>query len=387
MNERTFYEFFAGGGMARLGLGSDWRCLFANDYDPMKSAIYRDNWGQEDFVEGDINTISPNQLPGKADLAWASFPCQDLSLAGNAAGLGTFEQQTRSGSFWAFWRLMEELIAHKRGPRAIVLENVYGFLTSNGGRDFALVARCLSLSGYRFGAIVLDAVHFVPQSRPRVFLIAYCASMPVPTRLIAKERQASWHPPAMAQAVERLAEIDRAQWLWLDPPVARQAVDRLDVLIEDDNARLDWHTPSETDRLVSMMSMISQGRLDAMKRAGRRMIGTIYKRTRVESGKRIQRAELRTDGIAGCLRTPGGGSSRQIVIIVNGQEVKSRLLSAREAARLMGLPESFKIPQRYNDAYHLAGDGVVVPVVRFIAEQLLNPFFELNRPLRLRGAA
>jgi DNA (cytosine-5)-methyltransferase 1 len=73
------------------------------------------------------------------------------------------------------------------------------------------------------------------------------------------------------------------------------------------------------------------------------------------------------------LRTPAGGSSRQAIVVVEGKSIRSRLLSPREAARLMGLDDSYILPDRYNDAYHVAGDGVCVPVVRYIAEQLLEP--------------
>src|SRR5688572_14141636 len=101
----TFYEFFAGGGMARAGLGNAWECLFANDFDDMKASVYLDNWKHE-VACVDIAKLSACDLPGTADLAWASFPCQDLSLAGDYRGLGKQEanQHTRSGSFWPFWR-------------------------------------------------------------------------------------------------------------------------------------------------------------------------------------------------------------------------------------------------------------------------------------------
>lgn len=88
MGERLgFYEFFAGGGMARAGLGEGWECLFANDFDAKKAASYRENWGAAGLHVGDVGRVSTAQLPGRADLIWASFPCQDLSLAGAGAAL------------------------------------------------------------------------------------------------------------------------------------------------------------------------------------------------------------------------------------------------------------------------------------------------------------
>lgn len=104
------------------------------------------------------------------------------------------------------------------------------------------------------------------------------------------------------------------------------------------------------------------------------MIGGIYRRTRPDgSGGKVQRAEVRFDNISGCLRTPAGGSSRQTILVVEESRVRSRLLSPREAARLMGLPDDYILPRNYNEAYHLAGDGVAVPVVRFLAERILEP--------------
>jgi DNA (cytosine-5)-methyltransferase 1 len=122
------------------------------------------------------------------------------------------------------------------------------------------------------------------------------------------------------------------------------------------------------------MSAVNLRKVETAKKMGRRMVGTIYRRTRRdEAGRRVQRAEVRFDDIAGCLRTPVGGSSRQSIMIVDRQSVRSRLLSPREAARLMGLPDTYKLPSNYNEAYHLAGDGVVVPVVRYLAANILEP--------------
>jgi DNA (cytosine-5)-methyltransferase 1 len=117
------------------------------------------------------------------------------------------------------------------------------------------------------------------------------------------------------------------------------------------------------------------------------MVGSVYKRTRVENGVKRQRAEVRFDDVAGCLRTPAGGSSRQTIVVVDGPLVRSRLLSPREAARLMGLPDGYRLPSGYNDAYHLAGDGVAVPVVRFLARTLFEPILAANAPSASRQAA
>ena len=110
------------------------------------------------------------------------------------------------------------------------------------------------------------------------------------------------------------------------------------------------------------------------------MVGGLYRRIRPDAdGKRIQRAEVRFDDVAGCLRVPAGGSSRQTIVIVEGALVRSRLLSPREAARLMGLSDDYLLRNNCNDAYGLMGDGVVVPVVRFLAEHILELILQSTR--------
>ena len=175
----AYYEFFAGGGMARGGLGESWRCLFANDFDRKKAESYRANWGGDELHVGDVRELSTARLPGRADLVWASFPCQDLSLAGAGAGL----KGERSGTFWPFWDLMKALRQEGRAPALIVLENVCGALTSHGGKDFTKICEALAKERYRFGALVIDAALFVPQSRPRLFIIAAREDVAIPSSL------------------------------------------------------------------------------------------------------------------------------------------------------------------------------------------------------------
>ena len=182
MGKPTFYEFFAGGGMARAGLGSSWKCLFANDFDRKKGETYRANWGADALLVGDVRTLETKQLPGHADLIWASFPCQDLSLAGAGAGLAG----ARSGTFWPFFDLVKKLRAEGRGPKLLVLENVCGALTSHGGKDFSAICDALADEGYNFGALVIDAALFLPQSRPRLFIVAVREDVAVPSDLIGQ---------------------------------------------------------------------------------------------------------------------------------------------------------------------------------------------------------
>lgn len=375
----SYYEFFAGGGMARAGLGPDWSCAFANDIDEKKGAAYKANWGAEHLKIADVASLTTDILPGQADLAWASFPCQDLSLAGAGAGL----EGHRSGTFWPFWKLVCDLNGENRAPKVVVLENVAGALSSHEGRDFAAIASAMTIAGYRLGALLIDAVHFVPQSRPRLFIVAVRNEFEIATTLYAGNPDPFWHPEHLRMGYERLAKRAKASWIWWTLPVPPPRTAVFSDLIEEEPSGVVWHTKDETRRLLSLMSPLNRKKVERARRCGGRVVGGVYRRTRKdETGNRVQRAEVRFDDISGCLRTPAGGSSRQTILIVDGSIIRSRLLSPREAARLMGLPDSYRLPPKYNDAYHLAGDGVVIPVVRFLTEHILNPVI---RPLDLRS--
>jgi DNA (cytosine-5)-methyltransferase 1 len=390
MTQFTFAEFFAGGGMARAGLGESWRCLFANDFDRKKVATYEANWGAGDIRHGDVASLTLGDLPANpVDLAWASFPCQDLSLAGGYRGLGREHDNapTRSGTFWPFWTLMRGLVQAGRAPRTIVLENVHGCLTSHGGKDFAAIASALSDSNYRFGAAVINASHFAPQSRCRVFFIAAREDEEISSALFAGEPQPEWHPAALIKAHAGITPKAKANWVWW--AIAKPAPRTLTFsdILEDVPTGVKWHTAAHTRYLLELMAPLHRRKVAQAGNLGRRIVGTIYRRTRPdENGTKRQRAEVRFDEIAGCLRTPAGGSSRQTILVVEGKTVRSRLLSPREAARLMGLSDAYRLPERYNDAYHVCGDGVFVAVVGHLGATLLEPLLRANRTGELIAA-
>jgi DNA (cytosine-5)-methyltransferase 1 len=362
---REFYEFFAGGGMASLGLGKSWTCTFANDIDERKAASYRYRFGSDHFHLQDVGLLTTKDIPGHAELAWASFPCQDLSLAGNGKGLNG----KRSGTFRPFWNLMQDLQREGRAPKLIVLENVCGAITSNNGRDFAEIAQAVASMNYRFGAMVIDAVHFVPQSRPRLFVVIVAPEVDLPAGIMRADPGAIWHPRNLVEAKFKLSKEAQDRWIWWNLPAPPERKTVFSDLIEEQPSVVKWNSHEETRALLEMMSLLNRAKVRSAQRDGVLRVGTLYKRTR--DGK--CRAEVRFDDVAGCLRTPTGGSSRQTIIVVRGQSVRTRLLSPREAGRLMGLPENYALPQSYNDAYRLAGDGLVVPAVSHLAKGILTP--------------
>ena len=381
---QTYYEFFAGGGMARIGLGADWHCLFANEFSEKKAAAYRLNFGpSRELKVQDVATLTTEDIAGSATLAWASFPCQDLSLAGNGKGL----KGERSGTFHAFWSLIEQLDSQGRGVPLVVLENVVGAITSNGGRDFRTIIEVVTQAGYRVGPLVMDAARFVPQSRPRLFLVGVKQDLPLPPALVSGEPSEVWHSKALLAAYERLPASTRERCVWWRLPEPHRLSATLAELVEAEPEGVPWHTADETQRLLSLMSDTNLNKVRKAQAYGKIIVGTVYKRIRVEDGgEKRQRAEVRFDQISGCLRTPVGGSSRQLILVVHGRSIRSRLLSPREAARLMGVPESYRLPDRYNEAYHLMGDGVAVPVVRWLSKHLLSPLAQTIHRRSLKAA-
>ena len=385
----SFFEFFAGGGMARMGLGEVWDCAFANDCSEKKAQVYRANFADALKIlrVDDVANIRIPELPGTPDLVWGSFPCQDLSLAGAGAGLSG----ERSGVFWPFLKLIKGLQDQERGPKIVVLENVEGILTSHDGSDFRTVIETLSKSGYRVGALTVDAVHFVPQSRPRVFFIAVSKDVCPLTRFTKAAPVAGakypWHSEALRAVQHSLPNALKKDWLWWDmASPAPRALTIQDLL--EPHEEVSWSPPETTRKLLAMMSDVNLAKVHKAKRLGTAVVGTVYKRTR----NGVQRAEVRFDGISGCLRTPGGGSSRQTILLVEEERVRSRLLTPREAARLMGIPDSYALPSNYNDAYHVSGDGLAVPAVSWIEQELLRPLMNLirnssNEPVVERGEA
>lgn len=371
-----YYEFFAGVGMARAGLGDGWQCLFANDCDQLKQASYSNNWAGENFDSRDVAEVEASDLESLADLAWASFPCQDLSQAGSKAGIGEAGgvAPTRSGAVWPFLKIIRDLADEGRHPVLLALENVVGLLNANGGTDFRSLCGALNEIGYRFGAVVADASHFVPQSRQRVFVIAVRREVLIPAALQADLPQSPWHSPTLLRARAGLPAAEASSWIWWSPgaPPAAKHSEIEDIVDLSDEA--EWNADEATVRLLGMMSQPHLDRLAVAKAEGRPMIGSLYLRMRPNgNGANVQRAEIAFGSTLGCLRTPKGGASRPRIIVVEGERVRTRLLSVGEAARLMGLREDFVLPEAYHDCFRLIGDGVVPAVVRFLADRLLEP--------------
>jgi len=347
----TFVEFFAGSGLVTEALSGYFTPLWANDICPKKAEVYRANHGSEHFHLKSIMDIHGTSIPA-ADVSWASFPCQDLSLAGNIDGI----RGLRSGLVWQWLRVLDE--QPMRNP-ILVAENVVGLVSANRGIYYRQLHAALVQRGYQIGAIMLDAVNWVPHSRPRIFVIAVAKAIDVEPFVASHP---SWcHTKAIVDAANGLES-----WVWWKMPTPSQRRKSLADLVD---LEIPCYDESRGGKLLGLIPREHAREMDSYL-PGTVRIFPAYRRTR--NGKQV--LELRFDEIAGCLRTPEGGSSRQFLVIKRADgTVGVRLLSSREAARLMGAPEAYMLPGSYNDAYKAMGDAVVVPVARFLARHLLLP--------------
>jgi len=286
-------EFFAGIGLVRLALENHgWQIAFANDIDPEKYEMYKANFGADHFVLDDVHKLSPERIPA-CDLFTASFPCNDLSIAGAWEGLNG----RQSSAFWGFIDILKAL--GDRRPPLVLLENVVGFLQSHGGRDFESALLALNRLGYAVDAFILNAAHWTPQSRPRLFVVA----KPLARTIRKTFALATDARPDMLQRF--IFTHQHIEWDIRDLPDLPKPTAKLSDIVENlDNDDPRWWNQERADYFFGQLSERHLRDAEAMIRGRTYTYATAFRRVR--HGRSM--AELRTDGIAGCLRTPRGGS-------------------------------------------------------------------------------
>ncbi len=352
-------EFFAGIGLVRAALveaGVD--VVWANDIHPVKARLYAANFPSDDYVVGDVRAVRGSDLPA-VDLATASFPCTDLSLAGWRRGLAG----EQSGLFWEFARVLREMGAQR--PRAVLLENVPGLATSHGGGDLRDAVAQLNALGYSCDVFQVDARWFVPQSRPRLFIVGIpdeVGERPEapddlrPQHLVDFARR---NPGLRLHASPLLSSLPRRD--------TRTLADVVEPLAGTDDA---WWGPARTARFVASLSPLQAERLRQLRHAPAATWRTAYRRTR--DGVAVW--EVRPDPIAGCLRTARGGSSKQALVEAGAGQLRIRWMTGREYARLQGVADGFGFAGlSRNQVMFGFGDAVCVPVVAWIAREYLVP--------------
>ena len=365
-------EFFAGIGLMRVGLEeAGWETVVANDIDPVKRKLYLNHFvgfGNK-FILDDVHNLNAKDIP-TVDLATASFPCTDLSLAGKRAGL----QGAHSSAFWGFVEILKKM--EDRKPRLILLENVSGFLTSNNGKDFYSAMIALNAQGYAVDAFIVNATHFVPQSRVRMFIVGKIAN--------AHYKKTEYKLQSTQLRPEKLTKFihDHPDIHWdinMNLPELPAVKNNLSSIVEKvaKTSNL-WFCKDRVDYLLNQTFDRHLSKILELQEQKKYTYLTAFRRVR----NGVSMAEIRFDGIAGCLRTPKGGSARQILIEVGKGEINVRLLTPKECAILMGA-QNFTLSGTANEALFGFGDAVCVPVIKWIAENYLN--IELNKRINMKG--
>jgi len=343
----AFLDFFAGSGLVSHALSGWFELVWANDVCAKKAAVFAANHPGKPFVLGSVADVRGGDVPPAA-VSWASFPCQDLSLAGAAKGI----RASRSGLVWEWLRVMDAMAV---SPPVVVAENVVGLVSANDGRHYKELHEALTARGYRVGAVVLDAVHFVPQSRPRVFVVGVGADVDIAPALVGDGP--NWlHPASVARVGQTLPDF---VWWRLPRPRPRRCA--LSDLVD---RSLPCHDAATSQK---NLALIPAGHWRRLQESG---LPVVPGYRRIRDGRQV--LELRFDDVAGCLRTPAGGSSRQLLVLREEGGYKTRLLTAGEAARLMGAPRRFQLPGSDAEAYRAMGDAVAVPAAAYLARHLLS---------------
>ena len=351
-------EFFAGIGLVRAGLErAGVEVVWANDIEPIKQAVYASNFDAEHYVLGDVRDVCGASVPS-VDIATASFPCVDLSLAGYRRGL----EGEQSGLFFQFSRILREM--GERRPSVLMVENVSSFVSSRGGGDLRASIEELNDLGYVCDVVTVDASWFVPQSRPRLFIVGTSDRL--------GDAALGMASPLRSESVAAFVRSNGDLMLQeLPVPVPARNGHRLcDVVERLDPADERWWDRERLGKFTGSLSASHRRRLDLLRQDGGTQWRTAYRRTR----KGVAVWEIRSDDISGCLRTARGGSSRQAVVEASVDGARARWMTPREYARLQGVSDEFDY-SAVTDAQALFGfgDAVCVPVVTWLAQHVLVP--------------
>lgn len=364
----TVAEYFAGIGLVRMGLQPfGWKVVFANDFAPKKFEMYQEFFpdAKEHYKIDDIFKLNPAEIP-TTTLATCSFPCVDLSLAGNMNGI---INGSHSSAFWGFINILKA--QGDSAPPLVMVENVPGWLHSNNGKDFRVTVQALNDLGYFCDVFVLDALRFTPQSRLRVFLIgSKLVTTPTSPDLILKRSKS-----LLSEQLKKSIDSNRdLHWFYNElpepPPVNKSGLSNLVENLDDSDKR--WWSQDEVNRHLEMMADVHRERVEKLKSKDEISFRTFYRRIR----EGMQRAEVRDDDLSGCLRTAIGGSGKQFLIKMGAGHIKMRAMTPREYARLQGVPDSYNISINGVQALTGFGDAVCVPAISWIAENVLNPLAE-----------
>lgn len=366
---KTSADFFAGIGLVSQGLQKQgWDVVYAVDHSEEKYKLYTNYFSSSHCHLQGIRKVSGKYIPN-VTLAHASFPCTDTSVAGSRGGIEAGESST----FWEFVRILKEMSGFNKLPPFVTLENVEGLLSSGSGKDLTVILKTLNKLGYFVDLLLIDAACFVPQSRVRLFIIGNLSNQPFNCVVdeLALNRSSDARPQKVKNIIKANPDI---RWSIRNIPALPKCILKIDDIIDDSEK---WWSRERSDYLLSQMFDRHRKLVHIMMRNNYWSYGTVFRRMRVREGVKQSTAELRTDGIAGCLRTPKGGSARQILVRAGKGQLDARLINEIESSRLMGA-ENYTLPAgiALNDVLFGFGDAVCVPVIEWLTKHYLNPMLD-----------
>ncbi len=365
---KTAADFFAGIGLVTLGLQKQgWNVVYAVDHSEEKQKLYVNHFGVGHYHLNDIKKVTGIEVPN-ITLAHASFPCTNTSVAGSRSGLHSGESST----FWEFIRILKEMKSFSKIPPFVMIENVEGLLSSGAGKDLTAILTALNELGYCVDILLVDAAYFVPQSRLRLFIMASLISS-CSNQLSQQFFIENYSNARPQKIMDFIVANPHIKWSIRDIPLLPNRVLQLNNIVD---LSAQWWCRERSDYLFNQMFDRHKKIIYRMTKNNYWSYGTVFRRMRQRDGIKQSTAELRTDGIAGCLRTPKGGSARQIIIRAGKGQFDARLINEVESARLMGAVD-YTLPTgiSLNSILFGFGDAVCVPVIEWIAKYYLNPMF------------
>ncbi len=351
----TFIDLFAGIGGIRMAFeGIGGRCLFTSEWDSYAQKTYVENYPSGHTLNGDITKVEATEIPDH-DLLLAGFPCQPFSIAGvskkNALGRAHgFACETQGTLFFDICRIIEA-----KQPRAFLLENVKNLMSHDKGRTFDVIKRALDDLGYDIHPRVVDGAHFVPQHRERILIVGF-------------------------------RKADRVAFDWNALPLPKKNECKLNAVLhrcDGSEPQLAW----DGDRFFNHAAQCVDPKYTLTDKLWAYL--QAYAEKHRAKGNGFGFGLVTEDSVTRTLsaRYYKDGSE---ILVYQGKKNNPRRLTPRECARLMGFPDTFRIPVSDTRAYKQFGNSVVVHAMSHVA-RLMQPMLnasvtEPELPLRYAAA-
>lgn len=329
----TFIDLFAGVGGIRAAFEDiGGCCVFTSEWDEYAQKTYAENYRDGHVIHGDITKIPPADVPDH-DVLLAGFPCQPFSIAGvskkNALGRAHgFACETQGTLFFNICTILET-----KRPRAFLLENVKNLMSHDKGRTWDVIKRSLDDLGYDISPKVVDGAHFVPQHRERILIVGFRKE-----DRIAFDWDALPMPP---KGVRKLRDI-------------LHRCDGAEPVLEWDGDRFFDHAAGKVQDKYTLTPKLWRYLQDYAEKHRAKGNGFGFGLVFPDSVTRTLSARYYKDGSE--------------ILVYQGDSMNPRRLTPRECARLMGFPDTFRLPVSDSQAYRLLSHAAVVPMTSWAAK-------------------